>query len=78
MLNRDLSSEREVHLHWRDFVPSQVLRCQTLTGSDLKRFNSFEQPREVAPQDLEAPLPGARMVFKLPPRSYSAVRFAMS
>jgi alpha-L-arabinofuranosidase len=53
-----------------------VLACETLTGPDLKAFNTFEQPARVAPQVLEAPAAGARMTFKLPPRSYSVVQFA--
>jgi hypothetical protein len=70
MLNRDLEGEREVALDWRDLTPARVLACETLTGPDLKAFNTFEQPRRVAPQRLDAPAAGARMTFKLPPRSY--------
>jgi alpha-N-arabinofuranosidase len=76
VLNRDLESERELVLDWRDPQPARVLACETLTGPDLKAFNTFEQPARVAPQVLEAPAAGARMTFKLPPRSYSVVQFA--
>ena len=79
MLNRDLDGEREVVLEWGGAVrPSQVLACETLTGPDLKAFNTFEQPRRVAPQRLEPPAAGERMVFKLPARSYTSVRLATS
>ena len=78
MLNRDLESERELVLEWRDPMPTRVLTSETLTGSDLKAANTFEQPKQVAPQPLEAPAVGSRMTFKLPPRSYSAVQFATS
>ena len=71
MLNRDLDGERELALEWRDITPTRVLACETLTGPDLKAFNTFEQPRRVAPQRLEAPAAGARMTFKLPARSYT-------
>ena len=54
MLNRDLDGEREVVLEWGDVVPTRVLACETLTGPDLKAFNTFEQPRRVAPQRLDA------------------------
>ena len=76
MLNRDLDGERELTLDWRDVTPTRVLACETLTGPDLKAFNTFEQPRRVAPQRLEAPAAGARMTFKLPPRSYSVAQLA--
>ena len=76
MLNRDLESERELVLAWRDPPPARVLACETLTGSDLKAFNTFAQPGRVAPQALEAPAVGSSMTFKLPARSYSVVQFA--
>jgi alpha-L-arabinofuranosidase len=76
MLNRDLDGEREVALEWRDVTPTRVLACETLTGPDLKAFNTFEQPRRVAPQRLDAPAAGARMTFKLPPRSYTVAHLA--
>ena len=76
MLNRDLDAERELVLEWRDVTPMRVLVCETLTGTDLKAFNTFEQPRRVAPQRLDPPAAGARMTFKLPPRSYTVVQLA--
>jgi alpha-L-arabinofuranosidase len=76
MLNRDLEGEREIALEWRDATPTRVLACETLTGTDLKAFNTFEQPRRVAPQRLDAPTAGARMTFKLPPRSYTVAQLA--
>ena len=78
MLNRDLEGEREVVLEWDDIVPARVLACETITGPDLKAFNTFEQPRRVAPQRLEAPAPGSRMTVKLPPRSYTVLQLAAS
>jgi alpha-N-arabinofuranosidase len=71
LLNRDLESEREVVIDWRDLTPARVLTCETLTGSDLKAFNTFERPNIVAPHGLDAPKPGSTMTFKLPPRSYT-------
>jgi alpha-L-arabinofuranosidase len=76
MLNRDLDGERELALEWRDITPMRVLTCETLTGTDLKAFNTFEQPRRVAPQPLEPPAAGARMTFKLPARSYTIAQLA--
>jgi alpha-N-arabinofuranosidase len=76
MLNRDLESERELVLEWRDPMPTRVLACETLTGSDLKAVNTFEQPKLVMPQPLDAPQAGSKMTFKLPPRSYTVVQFA--
>jgi alpha-N-arabinofuranosidase len=76
MLNRDLENEREVVLEWEDVTPTRVLTCETLTGSDLKAFNTFADPRRVAPQRLEPPAAGSRMTFRLPARSYTAVQLA--
>ena len=76
MLNRDLEGERELVLEWRDVTPTRVLACETLTGPDSKAFNTFEQPRRVAPQRLDAPAAGARMTFKLPARSYTVALVA--
>jgi alpha-N-arabinofuranosidase len=78
MLNRDLTSERELVLDWRDATPTRVLACETLTGSDLKAANTFEQPARVVPRPLEPPRPGSTMAFKLPPRSYSVAQIATS
>ena len=78
MLNRDLEAEREVVLDWREVTPTRVLTCETLTGADLKAFNTFEQPRQVVPQRLDAPMPGTRMTFKLPARSYTVAQLAMT
>jgi alpha-L-arabinofuranosidase len=76
MLNRDTEAERELTLEWRDPTPTRVLACETLTGPDVKAFNTFEQPQVVVPRTLEAPQAGARMTFKLPARSYSVARIA--
>jgi alpha-N-arabinofuranosidase len=76
MLNRDLEGERELVVEWRDPMPSRVLACQTLTGTDLKAFNTFEQPQRVAPQPLQPPAAGPSMTFKLPPRSYTVAHIA--
>jgi alpha-L-arabinofuranosidase len=61
-------------IEWGELTPTRVLTCETLTGRDLKAFNSFAQPRNVAPQRLEPPAAGARMTFKLPARSYTVVQ----
>ena len=78
MLNRDLESERELTLEWRDPTPTRVILCETLTGPDLKAFNTFEQPQQVAPRRLDPPQAGSSMTFKLPARSYSVARIATS
>jgi alpha-L-arabinofuranosidase len=54
------------------------MTCQTLTGSDLKAHNTFEDPKKVTPQALDAPSPGQRMTFKLPARSYTVAQIATS
>jgi alpha-L-arabinofuranosidase len=76
MLNRDLEGDRELVLEWRDLTPTRVLACETLTGSDLKAFNTFDEPKRVVPRALEPPAAGARMTFKLPARSYTVAHIA--
>jgi alpha-L-arabinofuranosidase len=76
-LNRDLSNERELALAFDDFAPSRVLACETLTGTDLKAFNTFEEPNKVTTQKLEAGAAGGKMSVKLPPRSYTVVHLAV-
>jgi alpha-L-arabinofuranosidase len=49
-----------------------------LTGPDLKAFNTFDEPRRVAPQPLAPPAAGSRMSFKLPPRSYSVAHLTLA
>jgi alpha-L-arabinofuranosidase len=78
MLNRDSDAEREVVVDWRETTPTRVLACATLTGNDLKAFNTFEQPQRVVPRALDAPKPGNRMTFKLPSRSYTVLHLATS
>jgi alpha-N-arabinofuranosidase len=78
MLNRDLEAERELVLEWRDATPARVLACETLTGPDLKAFNTFEDPKRVVPRPLEPPAVGSRMTFKLPARSYTVAHIAMN
>jgi alpha-N-arabinofuranosidase len=78
MLNRDLDAERELVLEWQDVTPTRLIVCETLTGTDLTAVNTFEQPRRVAPQRLDAPTPAARMAFRLPPRSYSVAQVAVT
>lgn len=77
ILNRDLNAERELTLEWRT-APARVLGCDTLTGPDLKAANTFEQPKRVVPQALEAPKPGATMTMKVPARSYTVLRLAFA
>jgi alpha-L-arabinofuranosidase len=78
MLNRDLDAERELVLDWREPTPTRVLTCQTLTGTDLKAFNTFDRPKQVAPRALDPPAAGARMTFKLPRASYTVAHVATS
>jgi alpha-L-arabinofuranosidase len=67
-----------VALDWGDIKPARMLACETLTGRDLKAFNTFEQPRTVVPQRLDAPAAASRMTFKLPAGSYTVAHLAVS
>jgi alpha-N-arabinofuranosidase len=77
LLNRDLDGEREVVLEWADVAPTRVLTCETITGADLKAFNTFAEPRRVVPQALAAPVAGSRMAMTLPPRSYTVLHLGL-
>ncbi len=78
MLNRDLETERELTLDWRDLNPTRVLACETLTGPALNAVNTFAQPNIVAPQRLDPPAAGAKMTFRLPARSYTVLHLAIA
>jgi alpha-N-arabinofuranosidase len=76
-LNRDLTNERELALTFEDLTPSRVLACETITGTDLKAFNTFEEPGKVTSQKLDAGTAGGKMTVKLPPRSYTVIHLAV-
>ena len=77
-LNRDLSSERDLALDFEDIAPSRVLAAETVTGPDLKAFNTFESPNQVVATKLDVSNAGAKMTVRLPARSYSVVHLAVS
>ena len=54
MLNRDLDASARSCSSGKTSTPTRVLACETLTGPDLKAFNTFAEPRRVAPQRLDA------------------------
>jgi alpha-N-arabinofuranosidase len=76
ILNRDLHGERELVLDWIDPEPTRVFACETLTGKDLKAFNTFEKPDTVKPQKLDAPKPSRAMKLKVPAASYTVLHLA--
>jgi alpha-N-arabinofuranosidase len=77
ILNRDLNRARAVEINWQDKAPSQVLSSTTLTGSDLKAFNSFDAPKRVMPQELDKPSTASgRTKFEVPARSYTVIQWA--
>ena len=76
MLNRDLQSRARAGARLARSDADPRLACETLTGPDLKAFNTFDDPKKVVPQPLSPPAPGARMTFKLPARSYTVAQIA--
>jgi alpha-N-arabinofuranosidase len=76
MLNRDTTRERDAAIVWQSPTPSKVLACQTIAGPDLKARNTFEQPTNVVPRNLDAPQPGSSMTFRLPAGSYTVAHLA--
>jgi alpha-N-arabinofuranosidase len=78
VLNRDLSSGHTVEVNWQDRAPQSLLTSRILTGRDLKAGNSFEFPRQVAPQEFEVPVTGGgRTTFKAPPQSYIVMQWQL-
>ena len=77
ILNRDLSKPYVVEISWQDKSPGQVLVGTVLTGTDLKAFNTFEAPLNVAPQTFAKPTTAnGRTKFEVPPRSYTAIQWS--
>ena len=77
ILNRDLNKARAVEINWQDKAPSQVLSSTTLTGGDLKAFNSFDAPQRVMPQEVDKPSTASgRTKFEVPARSYTVIEWA--
>jgi len=76
VLNRDLSKARTLEINWQDKAPTQVLSSSTLTGSDLKAFNSFDAPKRVIPQAADKPLTDKnRTKLEVPARSYTVIQW---
>ncbi len=77
VLNRDLSNERELALNFEDIAPKSVVAAETITGPDLKAFNTFAEPNKVVATKLDGVTAGAKMTIKLPARSYSVIQLAV-
>ena len=76
ILNRDLSKAHAIEVNWQDKAPGKVLMSTTITGSDLKAFNTFESPQRVAPQAFDKPATtGGRTKFEVPARSYTVIQW---
>jgi alpha-L-arabinofuranosidase len=76
ILNRDLNKARDVEVVWREGAPQRVQFSQVLTGTDLKASNSFEQPKNVAPQAFDPGKTAAgKTALQLPARSYAVIQF---
>jgi len=77
VLNRDLSKPRVVEISWQDKTPGQVLVSAVLTGTDLKAFNTFGAPQQIAPQAFGKPsTSGGRTKFEVPARSYTVIQWS--
>ena len=77
VLNRDLSKPHVVEINWQDKTPGQVLVSAVLTGTDLKAFNTFEAPQQIAPQAFGKPsTTGGRTKFEVPARSYTVIQWS--
>lgn len=78
ILNRDLANSHEIDVLWEDAAPGRLTTSMVLTGSDLKAFNSFQNPNRVAPQEMPKPTAmNGRTRFEVPARSYTVLQWAM-
>src|SRR5260370_7467586 len=74
VFNRDLSKSREVELIWEDSTPARAVDSMTLTGDDLKAFNSFEAPQRVVPRPFDQPFPnGTKTCVQPPPHPHPSL-----
>jgi alpha-N-arabinofuranosidase len=77
VLNRDLENARELEVSWHDLTPGKVNSSVVLTGKDLTAANTFEAPKRVVPQTLEAPKVGSKMLIQAPARSYMVLNLSV-
>jgi alpha-N-arabinofuranosidase len=76
ILNRDLTKAQTVEVNWEGKAPGSVLTSTTLTGSDLKAFNTFDNPNRVAPQPFDKPrTANGRTKLEVPARSYTVIQW---
>jgi alpha-N-arabinofuranosidase len=79
VLNRDLAKQREVEVVWEDNAPSRTVDAWTLTGSDLKATNTFEDPRRVAQQQFTKPsIASGKSKFEVPAGSYTVIQWSLN
>jgi alpha-N-arabinofuranosidase len=76
ILNRDMSKAHAIEINWQDKSPGRVLSSNTLTGKDLKAFNTFESPQRVVPQAFDKPTTsGGRTKIEVPAQSYTVIQW---
>jgi alpha-L-arabinofuranosidase len=76
ILNRDLTKPHSIEINWQGRAPGKLVNSMTLTGSDLKAFNSFDAPQRVAPQPFDKPgTSDGRSKFEVPARSYTVLQW---
>jgi len=76
ILNRDLSSARQVEVVWEDAPKSRVSVSQVLTGDNLKAVNGFDAPDRVKPGPFDRPsTTNGRTRFEVPARSYTVIQW---
>ena len=57
--------------------PTRVAGCETLTGPDLKAFNSFEKTAQVAPRALDPPKAESENDVQTAAALYTVARIAI-
>ncbi len=76
ILNRDLAKSHAIEINWQNMAPGRLLNSTILTGNDLKAYNTFESPKQVAPQAFDKPgTAGGRTRFEVPARSYTVLQW---
>jgi alpha-L-arabinofuranosidase len=78
ILNRDLNKAHSVEINFQGNVPSRIANSRVLTGNDLKAVNSFQSPRNVAPQSFPKPTAsGGKATVEVPPSSYTVLQWTL-
>jgi alpha-L-arabinofuranosidase len=74
LVNRSQTETVSTELRWQGAAPSRAAGIAQLAGTDPKAINSFEQPNNLVPRQLEAQtVADGKLTLHLPPLSFTVV-----